>query len=464
MKTRALPPGPKNRFPLGNFPFGGRDPLLTLTAWARQYGDIFHYRAFNFHVYFLNRPDDIEYVLVRHSRNFVKGRGLQVNRRLFGNGLLTSEGDFWLRQRRLSQPAFHRDRIASYATIMTSLTERMLAAWHGGETRDVHRDMMRLTLEIVAKALFDADVTAVVDRVGQSLEAIMRQNSRGQMLLPLLRHLPTPGNLAYRRAVGRLDRIIYQIIRERRRSGRDAGDLLSMLLRVRDEDGGRMTDRQLRDESITLMLAGHETTAIALSWTWYLLSQYPEAEQKLLAELREVLGGRSPESADLPRLVYTEKIVREAMRLYPPAYAMARIAREDCEIAGYVIPAGASVVFSQWIVHRDARFYDQPERFIPERWTAEFTRRLPKFAYFPFGGGPRICIGASFAQMEAVLLLATIAQRFKLKLLPHQAVEFLPAITLRPKNGIKVVLSPRDGARNLEPSLASPSPASRSHS
>lgn len=464
MHTRNLPPGPPNRFPFGNFPFGGRDPLRTLTSWAREYGDIFHYRAFFFHVYFLNHPDDIEDVLVRHNRNFVKGRGLQGNRRLFGNGLLTSEGDFWLRQRRLSQPAFHRERIASYARIMTSYTERMLAGWHAGETRDVHRDMMRLTLEIVAKALFDADVTAVVDRVGESLQTIMQQNSRGQMLLPLLRQLPTPGNLRYRRAVAKLDGIVYNIIRERRQSGRDAGDLLSMLLGARDEDGSRMTDRQLRDEAITLMLAGHETTAIALSWTWYLLSQYPEVEQKLLMELCEVLDGRAPEFADLPRLVYTEKVVREAMRLYPPAYAMARIALQDCEIRGYRIPAGASVVFSQWIVHRDARFYDQPERFLPERWTDEFARRLPKFAYFPFGGGPRICIGASFAQMEAVLLLATMAQKFKLSLVPEQSLDFLPAITLRPRHGIRFVLSRRQGAENSESPLASHSAASRSHS
>ncbi len=442
LKSLALPPGPKSRFLIGNFPFGSRDLLGLITSWARQYGDIFYYRAFHFRVYFLNHPDYIEYVLVTHNRNFIKGRGLQANRRLFGNGLLTSEGDFWLRQRRLAQPAFHRDRIAAYGEVMVAYTERMLSTWQDGERRDIHQDMMRLTLEIVAKALFDADVAARVDEVSSALEVLMQENSGGRMLLPLLRRLPTPGNLRYGRAVERLDRIIYDIIRQRRASGRDAGDLLSMLLHAQDEDGSRMTDRQLRDEAMTLILAGHETTAIALSWTWYLLAQHPEVEAKLLAELCQVLGGRSPRVQDLPRLPYTEMVVKESMRLYPPAYAMARIALEDCEMGGYRVHAKASLVMSQWVMHRDPRYYEEPERFNPERWVNGLEKRLPKFAYFPFGGGPRLCIGAPFAMMEAVLL-ATIAPRFRLSLAPDHPVEILPTITLRPKHGIHVVLHRR---------------------
>jgi cytochrome P450 len=303
--------------------------------------------------------------------------------------------------------------------------------------------MMRLTLEIVAKVLFNADVAGVVEEVGRSLEAIMVQNSRGKMLIPFLAGLPTPGNLRYRKAVNRLEEIVYDIIRERRASGRDAGDLLSMLLAARDEDGSRMSDQQLCDEFITLKLAGHETTAIALTWAWHLLSQHPEVEEKLAAEFRGVLRGRSPEVEDLPRLTYTDTVVKESLRLYPPAFAMGRTALMDFEVGGFIIPKGATIVFSQWVVHRDPRFYDEPERFKPGRWTPEFVRQLPKFAYFPFGGGPRFCIGASFAQMEAVMLLAAIAQRFKLTLVPGQTIERLPAITLRPKGGVQVMLSRR---------------------
>lgn len=442
-KSKILPPGPKSRFLIGNFPLGSPDPLGLLTRWAHEYGDIVYYRAFHFPVYFLNHPDLFEYVLVTNRDNFIKGRGFQSNRRIFGNGLLISEGDFWLRQRRLVQPAFHRDRIAAYAEVMVAFTERMLATWRDGETRDVHQDMMRLTLEIVARALFSADIAAEVDAVGTALEIFMQQNMRGRMLFPLLRSLPTPGNLRYWRAVKRLDRIVYDIIRERRAERNDNGDLLSMLLHAQDEDGGRMTDQQLRDEAVNLILAGHETTALALSWTWWLLSCHPEVEARLLAEIREVLGGRTPSVHDVPRLAYTEMVVKESLRLYPPVYAMPRIALEECEMGGYRVKARASVVISQWVMHRDPRYFTEPERFKPERWTKEFEKQLPKFVYLPFGGGPRLCIGQPFAMMEAVLLLATIAQKFQLRLAPDPPVEVLPTMTLRPKHGIKVVLHKR---------------------
>ena len=467
------PPGPPNRGLIGNFPLGSKDPLGLFTQWARRYGDIFYYRVFLYHVYFLNHPDFIEYVLATHYRNFHKGRALQASRRIFGNGLLTSEGDFWLRQRRLMQPAFHRERIASYAGAMVAAAERMIATWKDGEVRDIHRDMMRLTLEIVAQALFNIDIASETDRVSVALNTLMEMGSRGRLLLPpILRLLPTPKNLRYQRAVRQLDAIVYGMIHERRARGHaisahlsgcamdnslpmhEGGaatncdpakgpddDLLSRLLRAQDEDGSRMTVRQLRDEALTLLLAGHETTALSLTWTWYLLAQHPEVEDELWRELRKVLNGRSAQPEDLPKLPYTERVVKESMRLYPPAWAIARTAVTECEVGGYRVPAGTHLAMSPWVMHRDPRYFDQPEKFNPDRWVD--ASRLPRFAYFPFGGGPRICIGAPFAMMESLLILALIAQRFQIRLAPDHPVVPLPTITLRPQRGVRVVLSRR---------------------
>ena len=261
------------------------------------------------------------------------------------------------------------------------------------------------------------------------------------ILPPALRHIPVPAMIRVKRAVRELDEIVDRIIRQRRAGGEDTGDLLSMLMAARDEDGSGMTDRPLRDEILTFLLAGHETTAVSLSWTWYLLSQHPEVEQKLREELTQVLGGRAPRLEDLPRLPYTDKVVKESMRLYPPAWSLARTVTKEVELGGYRLPVGANVVMSQWILHRDPRFFEQPEQFNPDRWTAEAAQRLPRFAYFPFGGGPRLCIGASFAMMEANLLLAAIAQRFQLRLAPGHSVAALPSITLRPRYGMRMTLS-----------------------
>ena len=261
------------------------------------------------------------------------------------------------------------------------------------------------------------------------------------ILPPALRHIPVPAMIRVKRAVRELDEIVDRIIRQRRAGGEDTGDLLSMLMAARDEDGSGMTDRQLRDEILTFLLAGHETTAVSLSWTWYLLSQHPEVEQKLREELTQVLGGRAPRLEDLPRLPYTDKVVKESTRLYPPAWSLARTVTKEVELGGYRLPVGANVVMSQWILHRDPRFFEQPEQFNPDRWTAEAAQRLPRFAYFPFGGGPRLCIGASFAMMEANLLLAAIAQRFQLRLAPGHSVAALPSITLRPRYGMRMTLS-----------------------
>jgi cytochrome P450 len=443
MTALVRPPGPTNRGIIGNFPLGSTDPLGLYTRWARQYGDIFYYRAFSRHIYFLNSPDFAKYVLVTNYRDFIKGEAIRFNRRIFGNGLLTNEGDSWLKNRRLIQPAFHRDRIESYGSTIVAYTERMLTTWHDGEVRDIHLDMMRLGLEIVAKALFNVEIAVERDRVSVALNAVQELNSGGRMLLPpILRRLPTIGNLRYERAARQLDEIVYGLIHRRRANGQIADDLLYMLLHAQDE-GGLMSDEQLRDEVMTLLLAGHETTAVSLSWIWYLLAQYPEVEEELWSELGRILKGRSPNIQDLPHLSYTERVIKEAMRLYPPSWAIVRNSLKDFEIGGYQVPAGATIMMSQWVMHRDPRYFDEPERFNPDRWLDDRAKGTSKFVYFPFGGGPRTCIGASFAAMEATLVLATIAQRYQIRVAGDCPAEPLPTITLRPKHGIKVVLTRR---------------------
>jgi len=438
-----FPPGPSPGSRSGSFKNYSRDPLAFLPTLAREFGDIVTMRFYKFRVYYVNHPDYIEEVLVNQARKFVKGRILRANKGLFGNGLLTSEGDFWLRQRRLAQPAFHRARIAAYAETMVQFTGRMLEGWRDGETLDAHAEMTRLTLQIVAKTLFDADVDADAQEVGRALVAIMEHNSDFRRLILTPSWLPTLRNIRAALATRRLNKIIYRIIGQRRSGGHDAGDLLSMLLQAQDEDGSRMTDRQLRDEVITLFLAGHETTALALSWTWWLLAQHPEAEAKLHTELDAVLGGRTPTLEGLPNLRYLDHIITESMRLYPPAWGMARLTIEDAHIGGYTIRKGCGVSLSQWVVHRDPRWYESPDEFQPERWEGDLLKRLPRFAYFPFGGGPRQCIGNTFALMETALIIATIAQKFRLELVSGQRVTPVASITLRPRHGIHVTLEKR---------------------
>jgi len=431
--------GPKGSFFLGNLQEFGRDPLGFLERCVRDYGDFVPLRFLNRPVCLLNNPADIEYVLTANSRNFRKTLGYRTPfmRRLFGQGLLTSEGDLWLRQRRLAQPAFHRDRIATYATTIVEFTERFLTTWQAGEMRAIHRDMMRLTTEVVVQSLFHSDVPSEIENMNNEsvvvLEHFTKQWSVWRLFSSLL---PSPGKRRFEQLVRRLDEFIYGVIRERRASGKDAGDLLSMLLQARDEHGQGMNDRQLRDELTTLILAGLDTTALALSWAFYLLSQNLAAADKLFAELQTVLAGRTPRFTDLPQLRYTEMIVKETMRLYPSAWLIGREAIHDCEIGGHRIAAGTSLVMSQWLKHRDRRYFESPDKFIPERWTDEFVKTLPKCAYFPFGGGPRLCIGHSFAMMEGMLVLATVGQKFRVTSTPGYAAVPWPSITLQPKEGI----------------------------
>ena len=445
MSVRTRPPGPKGHPLTGNLFDYTRDHLGFLTRCAREYGDVVRLRFINVQTYLLNTPDHIEYVLVRNNRNFIKSKGIRHSLGFLGDGLLTSEGSFWRRQRRLAQPAFHRERIEAYGRVMVECAEHEISGWKSNEIRNVHEEMARLTLDIVAKTLFGALLTVEFEEVGAALETIaQRFTGRGGVLFHLPEKVPTPANLRFRQAVRSLDGVIYRLIEGRRASGERNGDLLSMLLKVRDEETGEgMTDRQLRDEAMTVVLAGHETTANALSWTWHLLAGHPEAEAKLFEELREVLAGRAPTAEDLPRLGYADAVIKESMRLYPPVWAFGREALKDCEIGGYHVPAGTQLVMSQWVMHRDPRYYENPGKFRPERWAEGSTEKPPKYAYFPFGGGPRLCIGRPFAKMEAVLLLATIAQRFRLSLASGRPVMPQPSITLRPKGGTKMVLTRR---------------------
>ena len=435
------PPGPKGRRFLRSPLLSGAGPLVNLPRMAARYGDVAFWQFLHISTYFFAHPDDIEAVLVSQYRSFTKGIGTRANPELFGNGLLTSEGDFWLRQRRLSQPAFHRSRIAAYADIMAREAARMLDTWRDGQELDIHRAMMQTTLSIATRTLFGVDLGPKMPVVAAAMDAFIRQNA-GLSVWRLFFKVPTPRRARFLRGVRELDQIVYGIIRERRASGMGE-DLLSDFLRAQDVDGSSMTDQQLRDEVMTMLLAGHETTALALSWAWFLLATHPQAQAKLGEELDRVLTGRLPCAADVGQLAFTNRVVRETMRLYPPAWVLSRRAAIDVEIAGYTVPAGSNVIVSPWVTHRDALFFPNPLAFEPERWTAEFEQALPKFAYFPFGGGPRICIGNNFALMEAAILLAAVAQRYEVSMVPGRKVEPMPSITLRPANGVHVRLRRR---------------------
>ena len=439
-----LPPGPKlSRLGALTYSFT-RDPLVFLTNLARTYGDLASYTMGGERLYFVNNPQWIKDILVTHNRNFTKSRGLDRTKKLLGNGLLTSEGSFHLRQRRLLQPPFHRERIVGYGQTMVDTTDRLRRTWTNGATLDIAQEMMRLTLSIAGKTLFSVDVESQAAEVGRALTDVME--SFWLTMTPFaeaIERLPIGPMHRAKLARRRLDAMIYTMIAERRAAARDRGDLLSMLLLAQDDDGSMMSDQQVRDEAMTIFLAGHETTANALTWTWYLLSQSPDDEARLHAELDRALGQRLPAVADLPSLPFVERVVTEAMRLYPPAWAIGRRAIEPYAIDAYVAPARSIFLMSQWVMHRDARFYDQPDRFRPDRWTPAFKTALPRFAYFPFGGGPRQCIGESFAWMELVLVVATIAQQWKLRLVPGHPVVPQPLVTLRTKHGMKMTVIPR---------------------
>lgn len=441
----SLPPGLRAGFLGGHF-FKYRSRPTEFLRELAALGDVTYLRLFRQPAYLLNHPDLSRDLLINSNSKFVKGRALQRAKMLLGDGLLTSEGSDHLRQRRMIQPAFHRERIEGYASVMTEQALRTREAWRSGETLDIDKEMMRLTLRIVASTLLSSDVNAETDEVGDAMTDLIELFDF--LLIPFseyLEKLPLPQAIRCRRAIATLDRVIYGIIEERRRNPEDRGDLLSMLLLARDEeDGGSMSDKQVRDEALTLFLAGHETTANAMTFTWYLLSQNPEAERKLHEEIDDVLSDREPGFGDIPKLKYTEAVFAESMRLYPPAWAMGRYSLEDHEFGGYLVPKGSLVLISPFVIHRDARFWDEADEFRPERWEKQSVKEAgQKFIYLPFSRGVRSCIGEGFAWTEGILLIAAIAKKWRLRLAEGQKLGLSPLMTLRPKFGMKMVAQAR---------------------
>jgi len=465
-RTVKYPPGPTSLLPNKLLRDFIHNPTETLMAITNKYGDIAHFKFGRQHVYLLNNPQFIEDVLVKNHKNFTKSRGLQVSKRLLGEGLVTSEGEYHDRQRRIIQPAFLPNLVKKYGEIVTAHSVNMCRDWKDEEKLDIHKSMINLTSSIISKAVLGSDIqSAEGSQVGDDLLTCAEYFNR--LLMPfgeLIEKIPIlPMNKGFQKAKKRLDSIVFNMIQEHRNNTaneRPKSDLLYTLLEAQDSDAGikRMTDTQLRDEVMTIFLAGHETTANALTWTFYLLSEYPSVEAKLYEELKSVLGNgngkgnggskqeangldlRIPTVDDIPNLEYTEKIVRESMRLYPPAWTLGRQAIDDYNLDGYVIPAKSIILMSQYVMHRNPKYFPEPDLFYPERWTRETRLELPRFSYFPFGGGIRGCIGEAFAWMEGILIVATVCRRWRMLHEPNHKVELKPLITLRPKYGMKMQL------------------------
>lgn len=440
------PPGPDGLPVVGNLPEYARDPFDFERRMHQEYGDVVRWKLPGGWMYHLADPDHIEHVLVQNNQNYVKGEAFQETLGpVTGNGILNSEGEFWRRQRHLIEPSFHPERISTYAEMMVDSTERATARWRDGEIRDVHSEMTALTLDIVGRALFGVDLREKSETVGEALETVMA-GAEFSLTDLLPEEIPTPGRRKFEGAVETLDRVVASIIAERKRNPTE-DDVVSMLLAARDEEGEGMTDQQVRDEVMTLLLAGHETTALALTFTFFLLAQNGDVERKLVAELDRELGGDRPTMMDLGDLAYLERVVKESMRLYPPVPGIVREPVEDDRVGDYRIPAGVTVSMSQHVVHRDPRWYDDPMAFRPERWTDQFKQDLPRLAYFPFAAGPRRCIGDRFALLEARLVLATILQEYHLELVSSPALDLRPSITARPKNPVEMKIHERAGTR-----------------
>ena len=425
----------------------GADPLNYLVSATREHGDVVYLDMGPRRFYLINHPDGVKHVLQDNNRNYRKG--YEKLKPFLGNGLVASEGDFWRRQRRLMQPAFHRERIAALTTTMTEVTATMIERWRPfaerGEPIDAADEMMRLTLNIIVSTMFSTDVereyAMLSEAFGVALEYL---NTKLFSPIDIPERWPTPLNRRFLKARRTIDDVVYRVIGERRRTGNTGDDLLGMLLEARDEETGEgMSDEQLRDEVTTIFVAGHETTAATLTWTWYLLSKHPDIARRVSNEVDAALGGRTPAMADLSNLAYTRMVIDEAMRLYPPAWMFARLAIGDDEVCGYRIPAGSMVMLSPYVMHRHPAYWDNPEGFDPERFLPERSADRPKYAYFPFGGGPRLCIGNTFSQIEAQLIVAMVAQTYRLHLLPGYRVEARPISTLRPHPGVMMTVQKR---------------------
>ena len=455
MMRGKFPPGPPD---IGRHPIQQyltyrsflADPLTRVTEWVAEYGDVIHYKSGDHHQYMVANPDMIREILVRQAHIFIKGPDYTNEKtglaRFMGKGLVTSNGEFWQRQRRLVAPAFHTQRISAYAETMVNYTLERIASWQDRTVLDVDEEMMQLTLMIVGRTLFDADASTTVNQVKRAVEVVQKASNTA-ILLPAW--VPTPLRVRSKRAKAVLDEIVYRFINQRRASGEDRGDLLSMLLLSQDEDGERMTDKQVRDEAVTLFLAGHETTANALNWTFWLLAQNPQVERRLHHELDSVLADKAPELEDLRRLPYTDMVIKESMRLMPPVWSIGRMNKEATEVLGYPFPEWSGVQIVIYCVHRHPEIWDKPNDFVPERWAEDSINEIPKYAYLPFGGGPRICIGNGFATMEANLLLATIAQRFRLSLIDGVEIVPRPFITMFPRDGLPMRVEKREDSAGI---------------
>jgi cytochrome P450 len=441
--VRTRPPGPKSPFALGSYLAFYRDPLRFLSEGARKYGDIAHMQLGSRHDYLINHPDYVKEVLLA-PRGIHRSFPLPM-KILLRKGLLTSHGEFHRRQRRLLQPAFHKEQIAACGAGMVECATRTSDRWENGDMLEIAGEMLGLTLAIVVKTLFGSDVEREAKELGDSWNTIVAMTHKNTF--PFLDQVTTklqlPSARRFARACQRLDDTIFRIIDERRGRNRTQSDFLSMLLDAQDPNNGALSDDQVRDEVATIFAAGHETVGNGLAWTWYLLSQNPEAETALHNEVETVLAGRPPTFEDMARLSYTRMVFSESMRLYPPVWIVGRRSSEDFNLGGYLLPVGSRLYMSQWVMHRDPRYYPEPKRFDPLRWTPEATAARPKFSYFPFGAGVRQCIGEGFAWTVGVLVIATIAQRWRMRLVPGHPVEMEPLITLRPKHGMRMILERR---------------------
>jgi len=440
----GLPPGPKGSLLKGSIRSFGSTLLDFLRDTAKEYGPLASFRVGPKRIFLASDPDLIDQVLVRDAKHYIKHFGARGFKPVLGNGLVTSEGAYWQRQRKLVQPVFMKARVRSYAPVMADLTEKMLEAWNPGDLIKVDFAFGDLTSRIALKTLFDLDDAGDRERFYETLKfAFDIMTARLSRLIKIPLWVPTPENVRFNRARAELDQTIQGFIEAGHARGKNGEDLLSRLIFAEHEDGSRMTDRELRDEAMTLYLASHETTALTLGWTWYLLSQHPAVEDKLVAEWRRVLGGRTPTAEDVANLPYTAYVISESMRLYPPVYVIGREATKDLELGGYRVKRGYTVLMSQWVNHHDPTFFPDPDVFIPERWENGLAKRLPKFAYYPFGGGQRICIGNSFALMEAAIILAAVGQRYRFTVDDSYEVTFKPQITLMPLGGIPATLQRR---------------------
>ena len=441
MSTMTTARAPRGHPLLGHIPALRRDALGFFVHCAREWGDLVPLRFGRRPGLLVSSPAAIDEILVAGVKNFIKSPAYQNMRVAMGNGLLVNEGELWLHQRRMIQPAFHRNAIAALTGGITDHTDRLLERWQDGGVRDVHADLHHAMLGIIITTLVGNDLADQASVAEAALGDVVNGLSAYFRRLPLPRFVPTPSHFRLRRAVRQLDDLLYHLIARRRSSGGTGDDMLGMLMQARDEHGGGMTDRQLRDELVVLGLAGHETTALGLAYALDCLARHPAVVASLEAELETVLDGRTPTASDVPRLRYTEMVALETMRLFPPVCAMGRQAVRDCTVAGVPVRAGTVLLMPQWAVHRDPRFYDEPDRFLPERWADGLIRRLPRFAYFPFGAGQRRCIGDGLAMLEMVLGIAMAAQRYRFEASGDQAVAVDPSGTLRPRHGVWLVVS-----------------------